>query len=209
VGGGSHAPRLGGGAVEAARRLKGAAQHTRWNVEVRARPLPSDAEIRLRAASELTERSRRELVQWLADAFQWRERYADFHWHIEVVSGRERLAHLGLVRRTVRVRERHIDTALVGGVLTEPRWRHRGLATVLMRSADAFVTQRLQLRFGLLLCAESLVTLYEGLGWELLRSPLVYDQPTGPRLRSGPAMVKRYGNTSWPTGPVDLTGLPV
>ena len=78
-----------------------------------------------------------------------------------------------------------------------------------MGSADSFVTRTLGLRYGLLLCSEPLVPLYERLGWGLLRSPLVYHQPDGPRLRSGPAMVMCYGDAVWPAGPVDLGGLPV
>jgi len=157
----------------------------------------------------MPKRSREELVSWLADSFQWEERYADFEWHLEALSRRKRLAHVGLVRRTIRVGDRDVDTALVGGVLTEPSWRHRGLATVLMGSADSFVTQTLGLRYGLLLCSEALVPLYERLGWALLRSPVRYHQPDGPRRRSGPTMVICYGDAPWPTGPVDLRGLPV
>ena len=90
----------------------------------------------------MPDRSREELVSWLADSFQWKERYADFEWHLEALSGGKRLAHVGLVRRTVRVGDREVDTALVGGVLTEASWRHRprdsadGLGG-LLRHADA------------------------------------------------------------------------
>ncbi|HKY23613.1 MAG TPA: GNAT family N-acetyltransferase [Gaiella sp.] len=208
-GGWRHESGFGASAVETARWLKATARHEQARLAARARPLPSDVELRLRPASEIPDPERKELVGWLADSFSWTERYADFDWHLEAVSGRERLAHLGLVRRNVRVVDRQLDTALVGGVLTEKRWRRRGLASVLMRSADSFVTQALGLRFGLLLCAEALVPLYEGLGWNRLRSPLVYQQPDRYRLRAGPAMLKCYSGAPWPPGPVDLQGLPV
>jgi hypothetical protein len=207
VGGRQHSS--GRGPLDAGRRLKAAARHQQKRIGARTRPLPSDLELRLRSASEIPERPRAELIAWLADTFQWKERYADFDWHLEAVSGRERLAHVGLVRRTVRVGAREIDTALIGGVLTEARWRHHGLATVLMRSADSFVTHALGIPFGLLLCAEPLVPLYERLGWARLPSPVVYHQPNGPRIHTRPAMLKRYGHVPWPEGPVDLRGLPV
>jgi len=208
-GGPRHASGLRQGASATARRVKATARQERGRLAARVRPLPSDLELRLRPASEIPAPERDELFRWLADSFAWTEQYADFDWHLEAVSGGERLAHVGLVRRDVRVVDRQLDVVLVGGVLTEDHWRRRGLATALMRSGDSFVAQTLGLGFGLLLCAEALVPMYEQLGWERIRSPLVYEQPDRPRLRSGPAMVKRYGDAAWAPGPVDLQGLPV
>lgn len=173
------------------------------------RPLPNVVCV-MRSAADVPADERRALLEWLDETFHWNERYADFQWHAEVVSSDgERLAHVGVVPRTIDVGGRDVDVVLVGGVLTRPQWRRRGLARMALERMEAVVPRHVGARFGLLFCVSHLVPFYARMGWELTYGPLTYEQPDGPRRRRGPVMVKRFSADPFPVGPIDLRGLPV
>ena len=96
----------------------------------------------------------------------------------------------------------------IGGVATLPEWRGRGLASVAMEKAAAFMDEELGVEFGLLLVDEVTAPFYRRLGWELVPGPLVFDQPGGKATFPELTMVLPFAGRKWPPGPIDLRGLP-
>jgi hypothetical protein len=59
-----------------------------------------------------------------------------------------------------------------------------------------------------LVCLESRVRFYTRLGWNRVETPVRFDQPDGPQLMEITTMARPVGLSAWPTGDVDLCGLP-
>jgi GNAT superfamily N-acetyltransferase len=123
--------------------------------------------------------------------------------------------HAGTLIGSVRILERVITVAdvplRVGGitsVVTEPSYRHQGVARKLVADAVAFLRDDRDLAFALLTCNRKLGPLYEKLGWRVVPGPTTYAQPDGSRTCPGLTMIFECGPARWPKGPIDMRGLP-
>jgi hypothetical protein len=75
--------------------------------------------------------------------------------------------------------------------------------------ANDFVAGELpKSEFALLICLDTRVALYRRLGYELVREPTVFEQPGGPAVNPINTMVRPFRGRAWPSGRVDLCGLP-
>lgn len=120
----------------------------------------------------------------------------------------ELTTHVGVLQRTITVRQ---NPLLIGGIcflITEPDNRGRGFASVIMKEAVSFLENELGLPFGLLTCKPRLESLYTGMGWQTVAGPTVFVQPSGNRACGGLTMVNECGGVSWPEGEINLCGLP-
>jgi GNAT superfamily N-acetyltransferase len=149
-----------------------------------------------------------ETVGWLADYFRWRLRFADFDWYITARLRGVLIGNVGVLRRVVSVGEANVPVAIVGGVLTAPNYRNRGLAVALLTHADDVILREARAKHALLMCGDALLTMYGRHGWRRLDEAMWFDQPEGRRRATGNVMVKCLGDTSWPPGEIDLLGLP-
>lgn len=70
------------------------------------------------------------------------------------------------------------------------------------------MVDRMDVDFGPLRCDEAVVLFYERLGWQIVRSPLVYDQPSGKVLFDDAVMVNPIRRDEFPGGRIDIQGSP-
>jgi nodulation protein A len=124
------------------------------------------------------------------------------------------VAHLGVLRRFLRVPERDVSVLVgdVGLVAVAPREQGTGLGRELLHRGDA-VLHGLDVPFGYLTCGEHVAPFYEGCGWVRVSG--------GTRMIRADGRVQVYGGASmvrevhaslaeWPDGClVDRDGLEV
>jgi aminoglycoside 2'-N-acetyltransferase I len=157
----------------------------------------------------LSPNQREEIAQWFQKEFghipyQW----AKPNWYVLTLSEDKLISCLGILERVVAVDGQPIQLAGIGSVMTHPEWRGRGIASALLEKTAAFIRGDLGVQFGLLLCRKEVVPLYAKLGWKLVEGPTIFDQPTGKMTYPRLTMVLPCGEKEWPTGPIDLCGLP-
>ncbi len=120
----------------------------------------------------------------------------------------EPVTHVGILQRTITIEQKPLLIAGVSFLITEPEHRGKGFASLIMNEAVTFVRNELGLAFGLLTCKPRLESLYAGMGWKTVSEPNVFVQPTGNRSCGGLIMIYECGESLWPTGKIDLCGLP-
>jgi predicted GNAT family N-acyltransferase len=134
--------------------------------------------------------------------------WSDVDWHILITVGEELVSHVEIVEREAFVGQESIRLGGIGGVLTLPAWRGRGLAKVGMQKTQAFMCEELGVDFGLLMCDQEVVPFYSKLGWVEVEGPLVYDQPEGKVVFDDKVMIFACSDMSWPQGMIDIRGYP-
>jgi len=134
--------------------------------------------------------------------------YAKPGWYIFGYLNGKPVARVGMLQRTITINNKPLLIAGIGFLITEPENRNRGFAGRVMKDAVAFVKKEFKLPFGLLTCKPRLETLYNKMGWITVDESNVYVQPTGNRSCGGLIMVNECAGVSWPSGKIDLCGLP-
>lgn len=118
------------------------------------------------------------------------------------------VAQIGILPRTITINQKPLLVAGASFLVTEPEYRGRGFATVIMNEAVSFVRDKLELPCVLLTCKPRLESLYSGMGWRTVSEPNIFLQPTGSRSCGGLIMIYECGRTPWPDGRIDFCGLP-
>ena len=134
--------------------------------------------------------------------------WADVDWHVVVWIENKLVSHVEIIERTGMVGGHAVRLGGIGGVATVPEWRGRGLATLAMDKAAEYLSGELSVEFGLLICGQEMEPFYRRLGWEVVHGPLVFDQPAGRVTFDDLVMVLPCQGRKWPTGTIDLCGLP-
>ena len=142
--------------------------------------------------------------QFAGSSFRW----AAPQWHVLASIDGALAASARLFERGIAVAGQSMHVGGVGGVMTLPEWRHRGLASLTLRRAAAFMRDELKVEFALLLCRDAVAPVYARLGWQFVAGPTTFDQPSGRATYPRRTMVLTLGKVSWPHGPIDLCGLP-
>jgi GNAT superfamily N-acetyltransferase len=171
----------------------------------------SDIQVQILSDSELNQPLRSEIDRMVRSVFQ--ESYdsliwADCDWYILVRVDGVLAAHLSITDRTVVAGENKVRVGGVGGVATLPDYRRQGLAALAMYRAAAFMRGPFNADFGLLLCNDSTMPYYAGLGWQSIPDLLYFDQPGKKIKDTDPSMFLPCRQTQWPSGPVDIAGYP-
>jgi GNAT superfamily N-acetyltransferase len=168
-------------------------------------------EIEVKRTDELTEPARAHIDAWLIQQFgdesgdyEW----SDVDWHVMLRVDGQLVSHVEIVERTGTVDGRPVRLGGIGGVVTLPEWRGRGLATAGLERAAALMRDELQVAFGLLICDERTIPFYSRLGWQVVEGPLMFDQPSGKVVFDGVTMVLPCVQQEWPEGTIDLCGFP-
>jgi aminoglycoside 2'-N-acetyltransferase I len=142
------------------------------------------------------------------DDFGRRYQWADNDWSLLLDVGGEVVSHVGVVERTVTVEGSPLRVGGISAVATAARWQRRGLAQQLLAKAADFMRADLRADFGLLICDEHKRPYYSRLGWHVVAGPLRVDQPQGKITMPTLTMVCPLTGRLWPTGTIDLCGLP-
>ncbi|HEX6368153.1 MAG TPA: GNAT family N-acetyltransferase [Longimicrobium sp.] len=153
------------------------------------------------------------LAAWGADAFgaqTWTGRYdwAPAEWRILLTDAGEPVSHLKIVTRPGSVGGAPARLGGIGSVMTPAALRGRGYASELLRRAEAFLFDELDVELGLLFCLAGLVPFYGARGWILVRSPIWIGQPAGRMRWPECAMVLPGPGRGWRDAEVDVRGLP-
>ena len=118
------------------------------------------------------------------------------------------VGRLGIIERKVTVCEHSLNTAGISGVVTRPEFWNNGIASHMLKNAVDYSTRALGINFGLLLCRDEVAPVYEKLGWKVVDGPTTFSQPNGKMIYPRLTMVLECGTEQWPTGAIDLCGLP-
>jgi aminoglycoside 2'-N-acetyltransferase I len=130
-------------------------------------------------------------------------------WHVLVLEDDRVVSHVGIVERTVTVEGQPLRVGGIGAVATMPKMQGRGLASAAMRHAGEYLREALKVDFGLLVCGPKVEPLYARLGWKMISSPVLVDQPGGKKVNlPGVIMILPCVKQDWPEGTIDLCGLP-
>jgi len=91
--------------------------------------------------------------------------YAPHDFHIVARQGGKIVGHVGWARRAIRVGDREMVIAGVGGVMVSYRARGERLGGRLMNRAEESMTDAGGIAFGYLGCREEVVSFYTACGW--------------------------------------------
>jgi predicted acetyltransferase len=122
--------------------------------------------------------------------------------------GGDLVTQLCLLKREVLVGGQSVWVAGIGGVATHPNWRRRGLASQLLRASETFMQAKICTPFGLLICADETQPVYAHCGWQTVAKSLTFVQDGQPRKLDTCVMILPLVNQPWPTGEINLCGLP-
>ena len=135
-------------------------------------------------------------------------KWSKVDWHVLLWEEDVLASHIEIIERTATVGSRPVRLGGIGGVATRVQWRRRGLAEAALKTAQAFLREKLAVEFGLLVCGETLIHYYAKFGWKLLERTMLIDQPQGKVTYSEPIMILPVCKQDWPEGEIDLCGLP-
>lgn len=167
--------------------------------------------LEIRAEHSLSSQERVYLEGWAGQIFAGQDEgylWAAADQHVFIWEGQELACHVEMIERTITAGEALLHVGGIGGVATWPTWRKHGLATQAMRVAMRFLDETLDVEFGLLICSPEWVPFYQRLGWQAVDGPLVFDQPGGKVQLTGEVMIRAFRGRPWPSGVIDMRGLP-
>jgi len=164
----------------------------------------------IRQVQTLSEVETRQLFGWGDNIFgvkslnlRWRPKDVHFLLHID---GRP-VSHVGLVKHVVAVDGEPVTVGGVAGVVTIPEAQRQGHARELMQHAMRCL-EEWKVDAGLLFCLKRLISYYEALGWQLVKQPVLIEQPAGEIPSPLEVMVSPFGGRPWPAGTVKLNSFP-
>ena len=134
--------------------------------------------------------------------------WADHDWMALGFVDETLVSQFCLLKREILVGGAPLLVAGIGGVATHPDWQRRGLASRLLRASEAFMRDELRVPFGLLICADQTQPLYARCGWQTVAHSLNFTQNERQRQLDTCVMILPLANQPWPTGLIDLCGLP-
>ncbi len=118
------------------------------------------------------------------------------------------VSQLCLLKREIIVGGERVWVAGIGGVATHPHWQRQGLASQLLRATAGFIRSKMDVPFGLLVCANETRPFYEKVGWHHVADDLVFTQDGARRTLETCTMVMNFAEKPFPQGIIDLCGLP-
>jgi len=165
----------------------------------------------IKQSEHLSEAESARLFGWSDDIFGasgWTiaNRAAQLHFILEFDG--LAVSHLNLVKAEVAVGAQQLSVAGIGGVVTRGDAQGKGCARKLLRLAAEFFEREWQVDAGMLFCFERLVPYYASQGWQLIKFPVIIDQPTGRIEYPSSAMVLPCAEKTWPEGTVEVDGFP-
>jgi hypothetical protein len=142
----------------------------------------------------------------LADRYAW----AEPTWSVMVKGDQRVVTHTGVLYRVIQVGDVRVPVGGITSIMTQSEWRGRGYARAALAKATAFVAVWLWAPFVLTICPRNDTGFYEMLGCHVAQSPIWCQQPHGRvRLEDEVAVsLPCQGDVEWPSGTIDLCGLP-
>lgn len=120
----------------------------------------------------------------------------------------ELVTQLCLPKREIIVGAEKIWVAGVGGMATHPKHQHMGYGSTLLAATESFMRDRMQVPFGLLICADETRPFYEFARWQFAADALYFRQENQRRRLTTCVMILPLEDRAWPAGEIDLCGAP-
>jgi GNAT superfamily N-acetyltransferase len=165
----------------------------------------------MRVVENLSEAVKRNVLEWHKTpsgvaqyGLSWRAKQQ----HILCYADGQLVAKAGVLKHCFVMSDQTLWVGGVGSVITMPGARRRGHATATLEYAAAYLRDNLGVSYGLLFCAATLVPFYERIGWRLVPTPIIIDQPNGPMSCPLPSMYLQFDPLPWPGGIVTLESEP-
>jgi len=166
-------------------------------------------EVKINSVGDLSSEQRKELEEWFQEEFSNRPyKWTAPNWYVTAWIDRTLIGRAGIIQRDVLVGQRSIRVGGISGIITRPKWRRHGVASAIIDKAVTFIKDELGVQFGLLLSKEKVAPLYTRFGWKPVEWPTTFKQPSGPTTYHKLTMVIPCSGNEWPSGPIDLCGLP-
>jgi predicted acetyltransferase len=118
------------------------------------------------------------------------------------------VTQLCMLKREILVGGEPVWVGGVGGVATHPGWQRRGMASQLLHASETFMCDQLQVPFGLLVCDQTVESVYARCGWQTVAQSLYFVQDGKTRLLKTLVMVLPLAEQAWRTGEINLCGAP-
>lgn len=116
--------------------------------------------------------------------------------------------HVGVYRRDVKLDGTPVQIGGIGGVMTHPDFRGKGLAEMALRHACSLCAKE-QVAFALLFCEPRLALFYARFDWRNFPGDVFVEQPRGiVRFTAARPMVLDIAGAAPTAGVLDLCGLP-
>jgi aminoglycoside 2'-N-acetyltransferase I len=95
-------------------------------------------------------------------------------------------------------------------VMTLTDCRKRGYASAALATATVFIGMQLWAPFAVVICPSEDTAFYEHMGWHRAHAPIWCEQPGGHvQLTNEVALfIACQGEAEWPSGSIDLLGVP-
>ena len=166
-------------------------------------------QIRLLPATEPDPALANELGGWFEAEFGPRaDRWRAPDYYVLVNRDGQLAGRLGVLDSKVSVANQIIRVGGIGGVATKPEFRHRGVASAMLARAAEFMKSDLSVEFGLLLCRHEVSPLYAKMGWVIVVGPTTFTRAGVTSTYPYDTMILPLAEKTWPSGPIDMLGLP-
>lgn len=148
------------------------------------------------------------LRAWFEEEFGAADRWAEPDYYLLMRLEGKLAGRLGVLDREVSVDGEILRVGGIGGVATKQEFRHRGVASALLRDAAGLMKNTLGVEFGMLLCRHEVSPVYAKLGWIIVPGPTTYTRAGVAATYANDTMVLPLAEKAWPEGSIDLLGLP-
>jgi aminoglycoside 2'-N-acetyltransferase I len=164
--------------------------------------------VRLLSATETDPALANELRRWFEEEFGRADRWAEPDHYVILSVGGKLAGRLGVLDSKVSVGNQIIRVGGIGGVATKPDFRHRGVASAMLARAAEFMKDDLGVEFGFLLCRHEVSPVYAKSGWIIVRGPTTFTRAGVTATYPNDTIILPLAGKRWPSGPIDMLGLP-
>src|ERR1700691_2372850 len=166
-------------------------------------------DIRLLPATDTAPALANELGGWFEAEFGPRaDRWRSADYYVLLDRDGQLAGRLGVLDSKVSVGNQIIRVGGIGGVATKPEFRLRGVASAMLARAAEFMKSDLRVEFGLLLCRHEVSPVYAKMGWVIVPGPTTFTRAGVAATYPNDTMILPLGRRAWPSGPIDMLGLP-
>ena len=160
-------------------------------------------------ASMLTQDEINLFEEWFKTEFGYMDiEWAKPQWYLRMYHQDNVIGVLGILKRQVKVGKQRIQVGGICNVVIEADMRGKKLLKYMMRAAQDFIKNELTADFGLLLCRDEVVPIYQRYNWYLVDGSTFFDQKTGIQKYPKKTMIVNLTEKQWPEGDIFLCGLP-
>ena len=155
----------------------------------------------------------KEEIEYLEKMFGYEFGHIDIQWstpewYLIAKCEDKIIGRIGILRRAITVGREVFEVGGISGVIVSSEWRNKSISKLTMNEVATFIKDNLKLDFGLLLCRDEVVPVYEQCNWYIVKNNTVFSQSTGEKIYSKNTMVIECRDKKWPEGSINLNGLP-